>query len=108
MLRRAYLSIASLAYFKIAFQVVTHPKFSIFMIVHACRGGQNKTAKSSIDAILKLWALPMSRAGVYQLSGESCPRSNRDRLSVPRTGGEVGGPTPDHGRGGGCRRQWWP
>ena len=23
-------------------------------------------------------------------------------------GGEVGGPTPDHGRGGGCRRQWWP
>ena len=73
------------------------------MFMHR-RGGQNKTAKSSIDAILKLVALPMSRAGVYQFSGESCPRSNRERLSIPRTGGEVGGPTPDHGRGGGCRR----
>ena len=41
------------------------------MHVHAWsrRGGQNKTAKSSIDAILKLPALPMSRAGVYQFSG---------------------------------------
>ena len=48
------------------------------MFMHR-RGGQNKTAKSSIDAILKLSALPMSRAGVYQFSGESCPRSNRDR-----------------------------
>ena len=75
------------------------------MFMHR-RGGQNKTAESSID--LKLVALPMSRAGVYQFSGESCPRSNRERLSVPRTGGEVCAPTPDHGRGGGCRRQWWP
>ena len=55
-----------LAYFKIASEVVTHPKFSIFMIVHACRSSQNKTAKSSIDAILKLAALPMSRC--YALS----------------------------------------
>ena len=39
----------------------------------------------------------MSRAGVYQFFGESCPRSNCDRLSIPRTGGEVGGPTLDHG-----------
>ena len=66
----------------------------VHAMVHASyrRGGQNKTAKSSIDAILKLPALPMSRAGVYQFSGESCPRSNRERLSIPRTGGEVGGP----------------
>ena len=34
------------------------------MFMHR-RGGQNKTAKSSIDATLKLVALPMSRAGVY-------------------------------------------
>ena len=55
------------------------------MFMHR-RGGQNKTAKSSIDAILKSAALPMSRAGVYQFSGESCPRSNRVRLSYQSHG----------------------
>ena len=31
-----------LAYFKIASEVVTHPKFSIFMIVHAIRSMQSE------------------------------------------------------------------